>query len=152
MDGIGFLENGVQLIIQPCRAPCLALQFQFRAKVTQLKCAEIPAIGFATVGGYPKGLPVAVRCLRLHSLELRLLFHFLQNSDQCTRYSILPKNPPNHRLPLVYHCLEHVYPRLSPGGVCVMQSYCDPAVRNQQAAYHRPGVKQAADEFFRGVK
>lgn len=51
--------------------------------------------------------------------------------------------------PLVYHCLEHIYPRLSPGGVCVMQSYCDPAVRNQQAAYHRPGVKAAADEFFK---
>lgn len=51
--------------------------------------------------------------------------------------------------PLVLHCLEHVYPRLSEGGVCVMQSYCDPAIRGQRSGYHRSGVKAAADEFFR---
>ncbi len=49
----------------------------------------------------------------------------------------------------VQYCLEHVYPRLSEGGICVLQSYCDPAIRGNLEPYHRPAVKAAADEFFR---
>ncbi|MFT5711248.1 MAG: O-methyltransferase [Halioglobus sp.] len=51
--------------------------------------------------------------------------------------------------PLVHYCLEHIYPRLAEGGICVLQSYCDPAVRGNLSPYHRPAVKAAADEFFR---
>jgi O-methyltransferase len=50
---------------------------------------------------------------------------------------------------LVLHCLEHVYQRMAPGAVCVLQSYCDPTLRPQLASYYRPEVKAAADEFFR---
>jgi O-methyltransferase len=52
----------------------------------------------------------------------------------------------------VLFCLEHIYPRLSPGGICVLQSYCDPAVHPNLAPYHRPQVKAAADEFLKDKK
>jgi len=54
---------------------------------------------------------------------------------------------PDHKK-LVLYCLEHVYPRLSSGGICVLQSYCDPEIRINWDPYHRPAVKAATDEFF----
>jgi O-methyltransferase len=47
---------------------------------------------------------------------------------------------------LVLLCLEHVYPRLSKGAVCVLQDYCDPSVADTWNPW--PGVKAAADQFF----
>lgn len=42
--------------------------------------------------------------------------------------------------------LEHVYPKLAKGGVCVIDDYCDPEVFD---AYNPlPGVKKACDEFL----
>lgn len=43
--------------------------------------------------------------------------------------------------------LEHVYPRLSKGAVCLIDDYCDPAV-NPDGWNHLPGVKKACDEFM----
>jgi len=43
--------------------------------------------------------------------------------------------------------LEYVYPRLSPGAVCLIDDYADPAVY-PEAWNLLPGVKQACDEFF----
>jgi len=48
---------------------------------------------------------------------------------------------------LVLHCLEHVYPRLPKGGICVLQDYCDPSIMNSWNPW--PAVKAASDEFFR---
>jgi len=45
--------------------------------------------------------------------------------------------------------LEHVYPRLSKGAVCVVDDYCDPAIY-PQGWNALPGVKKACDEFFSG--
>lgn len=42
--------------------------------------------------------------------------------------------------------LEHVYPRLSPGAVCLIDDYCDPAILDEYD--HLPGVKRACDEFL----
>lgn len=42
--------------------------------------------------------------------------------------------------------LEEVYPRLSAGGVMVIDDYCDPEIHGH---YHQfPGVKRACDLFF----
>ncbi|WP_431323314.1 TylF/MycF/NovP-related O-methyltransferase [Rhizobium sp. YTU87027] len=43
--------------------------------------------------------------------------------------------------------LEHVYPRLSEGAVCLIDDYCDPAV-NPDGWNYLPGVKKACDEFM----
>jgi hypothetical protein len=43
--------------------------------------------------------------------------------------------------------LEHVYPRLSKGAICLIDDYSDPAV-NPQGWNQLPGVKQACDEFL----
>lgn len=43
--------------------------------------------------------------------------------------------------------LEHVYPRLSPKAICVIDDYCDPAA-NIHPWNALPGVKRACDEFF----
>lgn len=42
--------------------------------------------------------------------------------------------------------LEHVYPRLSPGAVCLVDDYSDPAVSDVYDQF--PGVKTACDEFL----
>lgn len=42
--------------------------------------------------------------------------------------------------------LEHVYPRLSVGAVCLVDDYCDPALQDDED--HCPGVKRACDEFL----
>jgi len=42
--------------------------------------------------------------------------------------------------------LEHVYPRLSKGAVCLIDDYCDPAVNKGWSKL--PGVKRACDEFL----
>ncbi|MFT4825335.1 MAG: O-methyltransferase [Halioglobus sp.] len=55
---------------------------------------------------------------------------------------------PEHK-ELVIYCLEHIYPRMSEGAICVLQSYCDPSIRENWDPFHRPAVKQAADEFFK---
>jgi O-methyltransferase len=43
--------------------------------------------------------------------------------------------------------LEHVYPRLSCGAICLLDDYNDPAV-NPAGWNLLPGVKKACDEFF----
>ncbi|HTI19597.1 MAG TPA: TylF/MycF/NovP-related O-methyltransferase [Kutzneria sp.] len=43
--------------------------------------------------------------------------------------------------------LEHVYPRLSPGAIVIVDDYCDRA-KNPNAFDGFPGPKQACDEFF----
>jgi O-methyltransferase len=45
--------------------------------------------------------------------------------------------------------LEHVYPRLSRGAICLIDDYCDPSV-DPDGWNHLPGVKQACDEFLAG--
>ncbi|MFB6394226.1 TylF/MycF/NovP-related O-methyltransferase [Polymorphospora lycopeni] len=44
--------------------------------------------------------------------------------------------------------LEHVYPRLAPGGVILIDDYCDRDT-NPQAWDGFPGVKLACDDYFR---
>ncbi len=47
--------------------------------------------------------------------------------------------------------LEAVYPRLSPGAICLLGVYWDPqtkAAMTTDKRYKSPGVKQACDEFF----
>jgi O-methyltransferase len=51
------------------------------------------------------------------------------------------------------HALNCVYPRLSPGGICVFGVYWDPKTdipTTRQLSYRSPGVKKASDEFLRG--
>jgi O-methyltransferase len=43
--------------------------------------------------------------------------------------------------------LRHVYPRLSPGAVCLVDDYCDPGV-DPEGWNWLPGVKRACDEFL----
>ena len=43
--------------------------------------------------------------------------------------------------------LKYVYPRLSPGAICLVDDYCDPEV-NQRGWNKLPGVKKACDEFL----
>lgn len=43
--------------------------------------------------------------------------------------------------------LEHLYPRLSRGGICVVDDYCDTSV-NPNGFNLWPGVKKACDEFL----
>lgn len=42
--------------------------------------------------------------------------------------------------------LQHVYPRLASGAICVIDDYCDPAVFTGPDSW--PGVKKACDEFM----
>lgn len=46
-----------------------------------------------------------------------------------------------------YHALRHIYPRLSVGGLILIDDYCDRAL-NPTAWSHCPGVKTACDQFF----
>lgn len=46
----------------------------------------------------------------------------------------------------VLTALTYVYPRLSPGAICVLMDYCDPEIHD--GWNENPGVKAAADEFF----
>lgn len=43
--------------------------------------------------------------------------------------------------------LRHVYPRLSPGAICLIDDYCDPE-SDPDGWNHLPGVKAACDEFL----
>ena len=43
--------------------------------------------------------------------------------------------------------LQHVYPRLSPGAVCLVDDYCDPQI-NPKGWNRLPGVKKACDEYL----
>src|SRR5262249_7927637 len=45
--------------------------------------------------------------------------------------------------------LEHAWPRLEPGGIFVIDDYCD-LESNPTAWNGLPGVKKACDEFFAG--
>jgi len=45
--------------------------------------------------------------------------------------------------------LDHVYPRMSEGGIICVDDYCDHA-RNERAWPGLPGVRIAVDEFFNG--
>ena len=47
---------------------------------------------------------------------------------------------------LVLYCLEHVYPRLQTGGICVLNDYCDPSILDSLDPW--PAIKAASDEFF----
>lgn len=42
--------------------------------------------------------------------------------------------------------LEHVYPRLARGAICLVDDYCDPEVLDEYN--YLPGVKHACDEFL----
>lgn len=46
--------------------------------------------------------------------------------------------------------LRAVWPRMSPGGLLVLDDYCDP-VRDPRAWNGLPGVKRAADDFLTGL-
>jgi O-methyltransferase len=50
---------------------------------------------------------------------------------------------------VMMHCLESVYPRMSPGALCVLMDYND-AAENGTAHDVAPGVKLACDEFLAG--
>ncbi|SDS11569.1 TylF/MycF/NovP-related O-methyltransferase [Bradyrhizobium canariense] len=43
--------------------------------------------------------------------------------------------------------LEYVYPRLTPGAICLIDDYCDTSI-NPNGWNHLPGVKEACDEFL----
>ncbi|MEO5572671.1 MAG: hypothetical protein ABIT08_02985 [Bacteroidia bacterium] len=49
---------------------------------------------------------------------------------------------------LIDHCLKSIYPRLSPGGVCMLMDYHDNMV-TQKGLDENPGIKKACDNFFR---
>lgn len=46
----------------------------------------------------------------------------------------------------VLHCLTHVYPRLSPGGICLLMDYCRP--EQYESWNENPAVREAVDEFM----
>ncbi len=55
--------------------------------------------------------------------------------------------PPDLHAELIEFCLGHVWPRLSPGAVCVVQDYFDP--ENPQASHnYYPHVKPTVDRFL----
>jgi O-methyltransferase len=43
--------------------------------------------------------------------------------------------------------LQHVYPRLTKGAICLVDDYCDPSI-HPEGWNHAPGVKKACDEFL----
>jgi O-methyltransferase len=43
--------------------------------------------------------------------------------------------------------LQHVYPKLTPGAVCLIDDYCDPQI-NPKGWNRLPGVKKACDEYL----
>lgn len=47
---------------------------------------------------------------------------------------------------IVQHCLEHTWPRLSPGGILLLTDYCDPDRHPPDQT--NPGVKVACDRYF----
>ncbi|HEY1559403.1 MAG TPA: TylF/MycF/NovP-related O-methyltransferase [Caulobacteraceae bacterium] len=47
----------------------------------------------------------------------------------------------------IFCSLENVYPRLSPGAICLIDDYCDPVV-NPVGWNRLPGVKKACDEYM----
>ncbi len=47
---------------------------------------------------------------------------------------------------VVLFCLEHVYPKISQGGICTFMDYHDTSIAT--ANNSNPGVKLACDEFF----
>lgn len=55
-------------------------------------------------------------------------------------------DPERHR-DLLLHCLEHVYPRLSPGAIAVFMDYHDPD-RTVNGLNSNPGVRMACDGFL----
>jgi O-methyltransferase len=44
--------------------------------------------------------------------------------------------------------LHYVYPKLSPGAICLIDDYCDPQI-NPKGWNRLPGVKKACDEFLK---
>ncbi len=44
------------------------------------------------------------------------------------------------------HSLECIWPKLSPGGIILLDDYCDAKLYNNQNAF--PSVKRASDEFL----
>lgn len=49
---------------------------------------------------------------------------------------------------VVLHCLRALYPRLSPGAVCVLMDYQRPPFRADSYGEANPGVQLASDEFL----
>ena len=43
--------------------------------------------------------------------------------------------------------LRYVYPKLTPGAICLIDDYCDPQI-NQKGWNRLPGVKKACDEYL----
>lgn len=55
-------------------------------------------------------------------------------------------NPTRHKQ-VLHHCLAQLYPRLTPGAVCVLMDYNDGSFPDVPDGH--PGVRQATDEFLR---
>lgn len=49
---------------------------------------------------------------------------------------------------ILLYCFEQLYPKLSPGAICVLMDYNDPEI-NGTGHEANPGVKLAYDEFFK---
>lgn len=47
----------------------------------------------------------------------------------------------------VLFCLQHIYPRLTPGAICALMDYYDPSIIDESQAAN-PGVTMAGQEFF----
>ena len=56
-------------------------------------------------------------------------------------------HPDRHKA-VMLKCLESFYPRLAPGGICLLMDYNDGSFPD--VADGHPGVRQATDEFLRG--
>ncbi len=48
---------------------------------------------------------------------------------------------------LILISLQYVYPKLTPGAICLIDDYCDPEI-NPKGWNRLPGVKQACDEYL----
>lgn len=49
---------------------------------------------------------------------------------------------------IMLHCLKDIYPRMTPGSVCLLMDYHDPE-KTLRGFNPNPGVKLACDEFFK---
>lgn len=60
---------------------------------------------------------------------------------------------PEEHTKVIQHCLEHLWPRLSPGAICVVQDYHDPASGSGSINYY-PYLRAVVDSFLtpRGVR
>ena len=55
--------------------------------------------------------------------------------------------PPEFHASLITRCLGHIWPRLSPGAICVVQDYHDPASGSTSENFY-PFLKSTVDDFL----